>query len=1574
MATNDALTTDLIIRAKAVETQSLDTLQQSLTRLSGALDKLEAEGGPAAFTLAELRGEADKFRILTEEIARRRSLIDAFAGAQQAAEMARGNFAAARRAADEYSATLAPLADRTKEQTKHLQGLEKEADRLGNSMRSAEGALRSAESRLAAFGVTVQEAVSEAARLAQVQDAATAGYDKATLNVQRYGEEVRRVTALQREEEASAQRNADALAKLSAAAEREAAAERAREAAVAAEGDRQSAQQRAMDAKLLAAQAEETARLTAAEEKRQVSLRQLREALDAQRLAEGYAAAALNEGGRAAEQAALKSDKLVAAANELAAGTKQGPATLAEQLRAVAAPASAAAQTLDGVAGAISRAEAAQKAFSSTFRPTKAQVEELAVSFGQLHAAQQRLTDIARSIDQYRALQGEFLSTGQALSEARVNLDKYAASARAAGTSDEVLDKNLADTRTQLAKLTAEYEKQAAAVGRYASQLRAAGVDMERLDAEQARMLAQARQLNTVMRDGADGSTRLGQATRDGQAALEAHNNTSRTALSLTQRMRGQVLSLTAAYVGLFGIIQEASNALNASVAQVGIENKLAVAFGEAPQVVAAHMREIRDEANRLGLNLKTAAGEYANFSVAAKAAGFTNEETFFVFSKFAEVGRSFKLSGDQMQRVFLALTQMMSKGKIQAEELRQQLGEVLPGAAPILAHALGLDKPGQLDKALEQGRVSSRNLLLFAKEYGDKVADRVVPATQTWQANLERLSTTFFEFQQRVAGSGFETAVSAMLGKLNSALSSEEGRAGAELLGQAFGGIAAALGAAVPVAQGFIGVVAQMVAGVREAVGWLASLAGGLGLVAGVDANTMLREMGRLLAVLTAAWAGRSIVLFTENLLASATATTALTTATTALGRAIQIALLVPIAAVVAYDLGGWAYEQFSWVKKVGLTIVNDLMVVVNTLSNLIPVATSLAKLVGMAIWEGLVDMTVGAVKAVGGVIADAMSAFGLDSAAAKMREAVRDFGKDFAASADSSARSAASSFGQAWSKMTGDIANGVQVTKDAFAAIDAADAERARKAAERDAKKSDRALLNEADAGMRGALGAPTTMPTGFVDAQGGKKVKEPGSAGAQKAVDELEALAAKKSADSLMEVLDAIDAKYKGLREQIDELAKTDPKAAAGLRQRADDAIDTLKRTAAGQYWEKQSAERVKSLQEERDAKVAMVAIEAQLDPAKRATKLQDEIAVQQKYRSELIEAARGAAVNAEAQGKLSEAMKYRMLVAKELARDPEREARQAQLQDLSKMLQGLQAERDARIAAAVERANMDDPTGMTAEGERVRLMTEYRDQITEAAGQARLLAIALGDKTAEAQMDALIAKTQVVNAEMQKAREQIGQALQKDLVDVGVVAVDSFGQMVMGAKSAGDAWKQLRSAVKSAVVDMLKQIERMIIQQQVLAMWQAITGAGGDGGGTGASMSGNAGMTSADDWMLAGMHHGGGRVGAANMSRIVPAAVFASAPRYHTGVRGLGLRPDERAAILQVGEDVVSKNDPMNSANRRAGSGAPAAPVPLTIINQLQSHDVLADALATPAGQRLLVNAIGRQRSDIKKILT
>lgn len=137
--------------------------------------------------------------------------------------------------------------------------------------------------------------------------------------------------------------------------------------------------------------------------------------------------------------------------------------------------------------------------------------------------------------------------------------------------------------------------------------------------------------------------------------------------------------------------------------------------------------------------------------------------------------------------------------------------------------------------------------------------------------------------------------------------------------------------------------------------------------------------------------------------------------------------------------------------------------------------------------------------------------------------------------------------------------------------------------------------------------------------------------------------------------------------------------------------------------------------------------------------------------------------------------------------------------------------------------------------------------------------------------------------------------------------GTIA-DTIEQSLSRAFSgAEDAVRQFVSTGKlefgSLVRSILADLAVLSIRQAVLGpLARALGGALGSGGGLFAGLAN----------VIAGVFHEGGRVGAAGATRMVPAAAFAGAPRFHGG-GGFGLKPDEQAAILQRGERVLNRRE-------------------------------------------------------------
>ncbi len=172
----------------------------------------------------------------------------------------------------------------------------------------------------------------------------------------------------------------------------------------------------------------------------------------------------------------------------------------------------------------------------------------------------------------------------------------------------------------------------------------------------------------------------------------------------------------------------------------------------------------------RLGLNLLDTANAFKQWQGAAKFSNLTADQTRSIFESVANAGAKMKLSNDQITGTFLALSQMLSKGKVQAEELRGQLGERLPGAFALAAKAMGVSEK-ELNKLLETGQVVASDFLpKFAAELDRSFGNDKTEKITSMQSAVNRLSNEFDDlFKSENASKFFTTIIDGATGIINS-------------------------------------------------------------------------------------------------------------------------------------------------------------------------------------------------------------------------------------------------------------------------------------------------------------------------------------------------------------------------------------------------------------------------------------------------------------------------------------------------------------------------------------------------------------------------------------------------------------------------------------------------------------------------------------------------------------------------------------------------------------------------------------------------------------------------------------
>ena len=199
--------------------------------------------------------------------------------------------------------------------------------------------------------------------------------------------------------------------------------------------------------------------------------------------------------------------------------------------------------------------------------------------------------------------------------------------------------------------------------------------------------------------------------------------------------------------LGLSALVEQFKQAsTEMSVAKATLEN-VSKGFKEYSE----NMAFLKRISNEYGQDLISLTNGFAKFHAAAKETSLSLDQQRYIYEALTRAAGAYHLSAEQTSNVMLAVEQMLSKGKVTAEELRRQLGNSLPGAFNLMAQAAGVST-AELEKMMKAGQVISEDVLpRFAQ---------VLNAT-TAAANFDSLQSSLNRFKNAWVGfvdkSGFE-------------------------------------------------------------------------------------------------------------------------------------------------------------------------------------------------------------------------------------------------------------------------------------------------------------------------------------------------------------------------------------------------------------------------------------------------------------------------------------------------------------------------------------------------------------------------------------------------------------------------------------------------------------------------------------------------------------------------------------------------------------------------------------------------------------------------------------------------
>jgi len=211
--------------------------------------------------------------------------------------------------------------------------------------------------------------------------------------------------------------------------------------------------------------------------------------------------------------------------------------------------------------------------------------------------------------------------------------------------------------------------------------------------------------------------------------------------------------------VGAFGLVTgvAAIAAITTNIYEnVKAQQSLDLALKQVTGTTAEYARAqefISQTAAANGAEINALQSAYTKFYVSASNK-LAVKEIEDIFSTFTKAGSVLGLSIENQDRAFIALGQMMSKGTLQAEELRGQLGDALPGAVGIATRAYQKLHPelkvteASFAKLMKDGKILSAEILPeMARELGRTYNLDTIKNIDTLAASQNRLTNEWKEF-----------------------------------------------------------------------------------------------------------------------------------------------------------------------------------------------------------------------------------------------------------------------------------------------------------------------------------------------------------------------------------------------------------------------------------------------------------------------------------------------------------------------------------------------------------------------------------------------------------------------------------------------------------------------------------------------------------------------------------------------------------------------------------------------------------------------------------------------------------
>lgn len=453
---------------------------------------------------------------------------------------------------------------------------------------------------------------------------------------------------------------------------------------------------------------------------------------------------------KSAEAAAL--EKTAAALREELAAA--GPLTQQQQQRLQVAENAAKAMALEAqtarqsAQSVLALGQAQDQATASARAHAAAQERAAALAEAAKRASEEKAAAIKRTLEVERSeieLQGRHLEAARAVNQSALQAAKARGDEAAALQAANALRQNEAD---QLALLARAKRAEATAIQQAVAARREELAAIGPLTQAHASELRAAENQAKSLRVQAAAADQAAGRARDMGAAVQQAGQQSQQSAQGVGVLGEAARAAGAAMAAAFTLREMVAAAAGMETLQAGLK----AITGDSAKA-AQELEFVRVVASRVGGDVLEVGRAYLGLAASTKGTAVEGQATRDVFEAVSNAMGKAGRSSAETSNALMALSQMASKGTVQAEELKGQLGEALPGALQAAAAGMGITVE-EMNKLVESGSITANDIFPALTKGLNELYGQAGGA-QTLAQEFANIKNAFSDMSARLGDSG---------------------------------------------------------------------------------------------------------------------------------------------------------------------------------------------------------------------------------------------------------------------------------------------------------------------------------------------------------------------------------------------------------------------------------------------------------------------------------------------------------------------------------------------------------------------------------------------------------------------------------------------------------------------------------------------------------------------------------------------------------------------------------------------------------------------------------------------------